>query len=503
MYAVAALARPTRGRCSSRARRRARHASADEHVEELCARLEDLPLAIELAAARTSVLTTEQLLDRLGGRLDLLKGGRDADARQRTLRATIEWSYELLTPDEQRLFTALSVFRGGCTLDAAERVCEADVDVLESLADKSLIRRWDAERFCMLETIREFCVELLLADEREALSARLLQHLIELGEKANLAEESAGVQRPQLVQGEDGNIETALAWALAAGEIDRGLELIWRLELHFAMRDPVGGQRWIELLLEHADERVDARLRARVVRVHGSTYDMSARSELAEREYERARELFLEAGDEESAAHLLNRIAVSALQQSDFERAATLAAEALEQSRKRGDPRHEAIALNVLGGVALHRGDVDEGSRLMYESADLAREVGFDWWRGVTLGNLAEHLVAAGELDEAERALLDSLEVIEAVDDRVNTPFVFATAVRLAAARREPLRAGVLWGAIEAVEEREPQPAWARSRDEYEAAARVVGGDEFERGRAQGRTLTVAEAFDYIRRGAT
>ena len=138
----------------------------------------------------------------------------------------------------------------------------------------------------------------------------------------------------------------------------------------------------------------------------------------------------------------------------------------------------------------------------MYESAALAEEVGFGWWRGVTLGNLAERLVAAGELDEGERALLDSLEVIEAVDDRVNTPFAFGTALRLAAARREPLRAGVLWGAIEAIEEREPTPAWTRSRGEFEASTRVVGGDEFERGRAQGRTLTVAEAFDYIRRGA-
>ena len=132
----------------------------------------------------------------------------------------------------------------------------------------------------------------------------MLQQLIDLGEEANLYEEADGVQRPQLVQAEDGNIETVLAWALEAGEIERGLELIWRLEMHFATRDPVGGQRWIEAFLERADERVDARLRARVVRVYGATYDMSARSDLAEREYVRARELFLEAGDDEAAAHL-------------------------------------------------------------------------------------------------------------------------------------------------------------------------------------------------------
>ena len=138
----------------------------------------------------------------------------------------------------------------------------------------------------------------------------------------------------------------------------------------------------------------------------------------------------------------------------------------------------------------------------MYESADLAREVGFDWWRGVTLGNLAEQLVAAGELDEAERALLDSLEVIEAVDDRVNTPFVFATAVRLAAARCEPLRAGVLWGAIEA------RRGAGAEAGVGAVARRVRGRGEGRRRRrvraraGAGRTLTVAEAFDYIRRGA-
>ena len=127
----------------------------DETIAELCRRLDELPLAVELAAARTRVLTPAQILDRLGQRLDLLKGGRDADPRQQTLRATIEWSHDLLTQDEQQLFARLAVFAGGCTLDAAEDVCDADLDVLQSLVDKSLLRH-TGERFWMLETIREF-----------------------------------------------------------------------------------------------------------------------------------------------------------------------------------------------------------------------------------------------------------------------------------------------------------------------------------------------------------
>jgi predicted ATPase len=144
-----------------------------ERLDELCECLDDLPLALELAAARTSLLSTEQLLDRLGNRLDLLKGGRDSETRQRTLRATIEWSYELLDPDERKLLAALSVFRGGWTLEAAEQVADGDVELMQSLVDKSLVRRWESDRFGMLETIREFAAEQLSYEEHDALLRRL------------------------------------------------------------------------------------------------------------------------------------------------------------------------------------------------------------------------------------------------------------------------------------------------------------------------------------------
>jgi predicted ATPase/class 3 adenylate cyclase len=126
-----------------------------DSIAELCAHLDDLPLAIELAAARTTALSTTQILDRLSERLDLLKGGRDADARQRTLRATIAWSYDLLSENEQRVFRALAVFAGGCTLEAAEAVVASDLDTMQSLVEKSLVR-FGNERYWMLETIREY-----------------------------------------------------------------------------------------------------------------------------------------------------------------------------------------------------------------------------------------------------------------------------------------------------------------------------------------------------------
>ena len=136
---------------------------ANGEVTQICERLDYLPLAIELAAARVKVLSPGALSERLEQRLPLLAGGaRDLPERQRTLRATIEWSHELLTPDEQRLFARLAVFRGGCTLEAAETVADADLDILSSLVDKSLVRvRADSGRFWMLETIREFAAERL------------------------------------------------------------------------------------------------------------------------------------------------------------------------------------------------------------------------------------------------------------------------------------------------------------------------------------------------------
>ena len=137
-------------------------------VSELCARLDNLPLALELAAARAVVFTPDQFLERLGQRLDLLRGSRDADPRQQTLRTTIDWSYQLLEETDRRVFRALSIFTGGCTYEAAEHVAGADPDTLQSLLDKSLIRRRDSphgSRYRMLETIREFAIEALIADQ--------------------------------------------------------------------------------------------------------------------------------------------------------------------------------------------------------------------------------------------------------------------------------------------------------------------------------------------------
>jgi predicted ATPase len=191
-----------------------------QETAELCLRLDSLPLAVELAAARSKALLPAQILERLSERLDLLKGGRDADPRQQTLRATIEWSYDLLSSGERELFRRLSVFAGGCTFEAAETVVDADLDTLQSLVEKNLLRFSDG-RYSMLETIREFAAEQLDAREANAVRRQLRAHLVRLAEgsaeQLHTARE-AGVSAR--LAPEYANVRAAVAYAFDAREPD-------------------------------------------------------------------------------------------------------------------------------------------------------------------------------------------------------------------------------------------------------------------------------------------
>jgi predicted ATPase/DNA-binding SARP family transcriptional activator len=203
----------------------------DAAVLEICQRVDCLPLALELAAVRVKSLSTEELLQRLEKRLPLLTGGpRDAPERQRTLRATIGWSYELLEPDEQRAFIALAVFAGGYTLEAAERVCEVDLDVIGALIDKSLVRR-DGERYYMLETIHEFASERLAESaEEKLLRRRHAEYYLELARsvESQIPSPKAATLLDQLERDHD-NLRAALAW-LSGTTPDRALRLaVWGL----------------------------------------------------------------------------------------------------------------------------------------------------------------------------------------------------------------------------------------------------------------------------------
>ena len=186
---------------------------ADGAVSEICRRLDNLPLALELAAARVRVLSVGQILDRLDRRLALLtRGGRDVPERQRTLRATIAWSHDLLTSEEQRLFARLSVVRGGCTLDAAEKICDAELDTLQALVEKSLLRHV-GERYRLLETIREYAAERLAATtDADQVRRRHAEYFLALAEEAEPEVRFAANPREALerLERENDNLRAAL-----------------------------------------------------------------------------------------------------------------------------------------------------------------------------------------------------------------------------------------------------------------------------------------------------
>ena len=255
-------------------------------IEELCERLDSLPLAIELAAASTRMLSPEQLLARLGQRLDLLKGGRDADARQRTLRATIAWSYDLLAPDEQALLSRLSVFVGGWTLEAAEAVCGAELDELVSLLDKSLIRR-SGERYWMLETIREFAAE--QAADTTALADRHLRWFLALAEEADV-ETMTGDRKIWFdrLEADHANLRAAIACAAGAGETEAHVQLASALWKFWADRGYIAeGQRQLD---DAIGRTTSPSVAARIGRVYfasvtsSSTVDLLAEAEALEAE---------------------------------------------------------------------------------------------------------------------------------------------------------------------------------------------------------------------------
>ncbi len=235
----------------------------DDTVRGLCGALDNLPLALELAAARASVLSPKQMLERLSKRLDLFKGGRGADPRQQTLRATIAWSHELLSYEEQQLFARLAVFAGGCTLEAVEEVVEAQLHTLQSLVDKSLVRHTE-ERFWMLETIREYAAE-QLEDSGEA-NQRRRQHaewFLALAEDAYPHLRGSPTEWLNRLEREHDNLRAALDRLEASGETQLALQLagalyrFWYLRGHFA-----DGRPRLDRLLDIDANRTAARARA-------------------------------------------------------------------------------------------------------------------------------------------------------------------------------------------------------------------------------------------------
>ena len=485
----------------ARARRVRADVARTATVDRLCERLDRLPLALELAAARTKLLSPEALLDRLGARLDLLRGSRDADPRHATLAATIGWSYDLLDTAEQRLFTSLGVFQGGCTLDSAETVCAADVDSLASLLDKSLLRRRadpdGTDRFWMLETIREFALlRLSESGDEDVLRGRQLDVLLRLAERANTGGdlETSRSRRwhLHLVAPELDNIRALLIWT-ADRAPERGLELAAAFESFWAVREPVEGAAWLERLLQAAPD-ASPKLRAGSLRALGGTLNIFGEHERAAPRYRESLELFEAIADEPNSANLRFRIAANLVNLGQIEAGATLVGEVLDDFRRLGLRVGELQAIGYLGWIAARRGEPAAAAELFAQSAAIAREVDWPWWELNQLSNLADSERRLGLFAEAEGHARGALQLALELGDRMGSVFAAAELASAAAGRQDATLAGRLWGAIESEEAIAPIGQWPGERETYESLVRIAGGPDFDRARQEGTLLSLAEA---------
>ncbi len=469
-------------------------------VAKICRRVDYLPLAIELASARVALLDPDDLLARLEQRLPLLAShSRDAPVRQRTLRATIEWSYELLEPHEQELFPLLAVFRGSFTLDAAEKVCRTDLAGLESLVVKSLLRRWGSGRLGMLDTIREYALELLdLAPSSADVYRRHAEHFLSVAEEANLnaGELRPGGQRLDIGFAEQDNFRGALAWALRSESIALGMEIATALEQLWTLEDPNEGVVWFERLFDHPEaELVPQSLRAQALRAYGSSLGIAGDFAAAEKLWARSLAIFEELEDEHGRAVLLHRLGISAMVvRGDLERARELVEASDEIHRRTGDVWGLAQTTGTLGAITSDEGDARGALALVRESATFAHEAGSPWWESGALAELAWLLLDEGHVEEGEARARESLAIARELRDRAGRVFGVGLLARVAIERGQNERAGRLWGAIEDVDAGAPLGGWRRHREDFARRVRELSGSDFDRGSAIGRELTLDDA---------
>lgn len=477
-------------------------------IAEICGHVDDLPLALELAATRIKVLSPTAMRARLEHRLELLtSGSRDAPARHRALRDTIGWSFELLDDEEKALFRCLSVFVGGCTLEAVETVCGGGLDLLGSLVDKSLVRV-GGERFGMLETIQEYAGELLDASgeadaSRRAHAAYYVRFV--QASRSGLAVGDQARWRATLEADHD-NLRAALRFSLDTGDEATALELcasLWRFWFERGYLSE--GRRWLEESLAAASEASHARSRALsgsgVLAHYQGDYDrteelcrdalelsrsLNDAQGMAEAyaglalvprtrgDYATAEALFREAlavyedlGDEEGVARAVDRLAMCLVVAADMDRARPLFERSLALFRQLDDSHGVALGLY---GLSATRPAGASAAALLHadESLDILRAVGDRRTYGKALWSAAEINAELGDVGTATAQFEESLTLFVEFGDRWFGGIVLVSAAFLAAATGDTDRAVRLLAAADAIRTALEVPLWAGFREHHD-----------------------------------
>jgi predicted ATPase/class 3 adenylate cyclase len=483
-------------------------------VAEITRRLDGLPLAIELAAARVRLLPPAALLARLEKRLPLLTGGpRDAPARQQTLRDAIAWSYDLLTAGEQALFRRLSIFAGGFSLEAAEAVANpgGELDVLDGvdwLSEHSLLRPGagtDGDpRFTMLETIREYGLERLEQNgEAEATRRAHTEFFLALVEEA----ESKLTSPEQLVwlerlEAEHDNLLVALNWAVVS-DAQIALRLVWGLAWFWYFRGYLReGRAWLERALAASGDPgpLHAGALTAAGRLSRHLGDYEGAIALLERSLELARS-FQDRRAEALALHELG--ALAGLAEGDADREVALTEASLALWRELGDPWGTARTLNNLGYEAYLQGDLDRAVSLLDEGVTLARAAGDRLVLGYIVDSRGVVAEAQGELERATDLYREALALADQVGAPLVEAFALSSLAGMAARQGQPARAARMWGAASALRDaigtRLPLEEEERFAGSLSAVRELLGEEAFaaawEEGRAQPLDQVVAEAL--------
>jgi non-specific serine/threonine protein kinase len=431
-------------------------------VAEVCRRLDGLPLALELAAARVKLLTPRAMLDRLDHSLKLLTGGaRDLPTRQQTMRGAVEWSYDLLDEEERAVLRRLAVFVGGCTLEAAEAVCGAGggdvLDALGSLVEKSLLRQREQDngepRFSLLEVVREYALGALEAGgeagEVGRLHAEFYVRLAEAVEPELRTGRSARLM--ETLEWEHDNLRAAVEWGLGHRP-EIALRIVGAIYNFWFRRSYLSeGVKWTKLALERSGAEADAILRAKACIGIGCLSWRRGELRTAELFTQESVRLSREAGDQHWTCSSLQLLGTIKIQQEELPRARALAEESLALARELNNRRLISLNLNALGELARQREDY-EAARAFYEEAlTPATQESAKHMIPVYTLNLASVACLQRDYQSATSFALEALKISEEFGDKIVTGTALGVFAAAAVAAGEPAKAARLWGAAQAI----------------------------------------------------
>lgn len=484
-------------------------------VAEICARLEGLPLAIELAAARMRILSPAAILSKLESRLRFLTGGpRDLPERQRTMQGAIDWSHDLLEPVEKAVFRRLSIFAGSFSVDAAEGVCASTdvegvevVDAITSLLDKSLLIRHDGQggehRFAMLEVVREYALQALeSAGELESMARSHAEYFVNLGEKAEpFLQAAQTAEWLDRLEDEDDNLRTAMQWSLnndppMAVRLAVSVRNFWLLHSHLSE-----GYRWLKAALERGGEP-PAALRFKLMNGLGLAARFRGDYETARKAYADGLAAGEEAGDKQGVALSSRGLGLVAMQQGDVAAARRYFESGLAISRELDDRFGIAISLSFLGDLARTEADFKRARPLFEESLGLFRQLDNKSAVSDALNNLGAACLGEGEPELAKKHFAEAANIAFDLGNKMTISYSLDGFAALSVEEGDLDRGAQLCGAAEALRDSigyKIEPAEEKFRNIYLDKLRAAMPDpEFSNAFEWGRAMPPERAFDLV-----